>query len=103
MAKKWNKVIARIQALENAIAGLLTGKSATRKKAKRKSAKKKVSAKAAPKAKAPSKTKAKKKTAKPARAAKPARKSARKPRKANSRIAVAQNAPILPLTPLPSL
>ena len=51
MAKKWNKVIARIQALEDAIAGLLMGKSATGKPAKRKKAKKakkKAGRKAAP-------------------------------------------------------
>jgi hypothetical protein len=41
MAKKWNKLMARIQALEKAIAGLISGKAPVAKKAKKKKGKKK--------------------------------------------------------------
>jgi hypothetical protein len=104
MAKKWNKVISRIQALEDALAGLLSGKSAKRKKAKKKATAKataKVKTKAKPKRKASTKKPIKKKTAKPARAAAPARKV--KPSRKKLRIVVAENAPILPQAPLLSL
>ncbi|MBN9544629.1 MAG: hypothetical protein J0I19_04095 [Alphaproteobacteria bacterium] len=93
--KKWNKVIARIQALEDALAGLLSGRSASqRKKAKKAKAKtasrpkrKAVAKKSAPK---PAKPRAKKSAA-----------PARKPRKRNPR--VAESALILPQPPVPAL
>ena len=93
--KKWNKVIARIQALEDALAGLLTGKSkAKRKKTKqapaKKPAKRKAPAKKAATAQSSTKTRAKKS-------------AAAKPRKRNPRVAAAENAPILPQPPVPSL
>lgn len=93
--KKWNKLIARIQALEDALAGLLSGRSASgtkRKKAK------KAAAKTASKPKR--KTAAKKSAPKPPRAKKSA---ARKPRKKNPRIVVAESALILPQPPVPTL
>lgn len=93
--KKWNKVIARIQALENALAGLLSGKPRKTKKAKK--------AKSPP-ARAKAKSKSGKSTTKRAKTktgALPARKS--KPRKKNLRVAVAEAAPILPQPPIPAL
>lgn len=98
--KKWNKVIARIQALENALAGLLSGKSTPmRKKAKKKAAAPVKAKKAArkPVARKPPR----KKVAKPARAVSPQRKT--KGRKKNLRVTVAENAPIMPAAPLLSL
>ena len=98
--KKWNKVIARIQALEDALAGLLTGKSASG--AKRKKAKKKKKAPAKKTARSKRKASAKKPAPKPVKAR--AQKSvtpARKPRKKSQRVTVAESAPILP--PVPSL
>ncbi|MBS0281764.1 MAG: hypothetical protein JSR25_11430 [Proteobacteria bacterium] len=99
--KRWNKLIARIQALEDALAGLLTGKSASG--AKRGKAKK---ASAKPAAKSKRKAHAKKSLQKPApksARAKKRAKAAPKPRKKNLRAAVAENAPILPQPPIPSL
>ncbi len=95
--KRWTKLIARIQALEDALAGLLTGKSASG--AKRRKAKK---ASAKPTAKSKRKAPAKKPAPKSARTKKRA-KAAPKPRKKNLRVAVAENAPILPQPPIPSL
>jgi hypothetical protein len=98
--KKWTKVIARIQALENALEGLLSGKSsAKRRKAKKAPAKKPAPKPAKSKRKAPAKKPAQKPRAKKSVAAVPAR----KPRKRNLRVAVAENAPILPQPPIPSL
>jgi len=100
--KKWNKVIARIQALEDALAGLLSGKSASgakRRKAKKAPAKKTVTKPTKPKRKASAKKSVQKPRAKKSVAATPAR----KPRKKNLRVAVAENAPILPQPPIPSL
>ena len=94
MAKKLNKVIARIEALEHALAGLLKG-GRNPGKAKRKS-KKAKSAKPSRRAKAKA-GKARPAKAAPARAksAKP-RTRARKPRKAETVMAV-------PPTPLVTL
>lgn len=95
--KKWNKVIARIQALEDALAGLLTGKTASGAK-RRKTKKKKTPARKT----ARRKTSAKKPAPKPAKARAQKRAApARKPRKKGQRVTVAENAPILP--PVPSL
>jgi len=98
--KKWNKVIARIQALEDALASLLSGKTApTRKKAKKKAA---VPAKAKKAARKPVARKpVRKKAAKPAHAVSPQRKT--KALKKNLRVTVAENAPIVPAAPLLSL
>jgi hypothetical protein len=99
MAKKWNKVMARIQALEDALAGLLSGKAP-----KRKTAKKAKKAKAKTKARKPNAKKAAR-----AATARPARKAAKTPApkkrtaKTKRRIAVAEAAPILPQAPLLAL
>ena len=94
--KKWNKVIARIQALEDALAGLLSAKP-KRKKAKKASAKKAATSKR----KAP----AKKPAAKPAKARPEKRVAPRKAkaRKKNLRAAMAESAAMLPQPPIPSL
>ncbi len=91
--KKWNKVIARIQALEDALAGLLSGKNTKIRKVKK--------AKAA----APSKAKSKRKTSaqKPVKARAQKSATARKPRKKKPRVVVADAAAILPQPPFPSL
>lgn len=39
MAKKWNKIIARLEALEEALAGLLSGRKSKKRKRKSKKAK----------------------------------------------------------------
>jgi hypothetical protein len=97
--KKWSKVIARIQALEDALAGLLTAKPRkTRKPAKAK-------IKAAKPAKARRATaKRGKAAAKPAKAvpkkSRPAVKTAKRSRKKTVREIVAENAPILPGVPV---
>lgn len=96
--KKWNKIIARIQALEDALAGLLKRKSAPGAKRK----------KAATKAPTQKPTKSKRKA--PAQKAAPQpvktrgqKSTSPKPRKKSLRIAAAENAPILPQPPIPSL
>jgi hypothetical protein len=96
--KKWNKVIARIQALEDALAGLLRGKSAHG--TKRKKARKKAPAKKPAKSKR--KAPVKKPAPKPVKV-RPKKSTATKPRNKNLRVAVAENAPILPQPPIPSL
>jgi hypothetical protein len=65
MAKKLKKLLARITALEKAIAGMLSGKKPARKKTKRKKATKAIAKKAN---KAPRKTKSPAKARKPIRA-----------------------------------
>jgi hypothetical protein len=87
--KKWSKMIARIQVLEDALAGLLSAKPRkTRKPAKAKAAKSKR-VKAAPK---PAKAVPKK--------SRPAVKTAKRSRKKTVREIVAENAPILPGVPV---
>jgi hypothetical protein len=95
--KKWSKMIARIQALEDALAGLLSAKPRkTRKPAK---------AKAAKPARTPrAKSKRVKAAPKPAKAvpkkSRPAVKTAKRSRKKTVREIVAENAPILPGVPV---
>ena len=93
--KKWNKVIARIQALEDALAGLLSAKP------KRKKAKASAKKAATSKRKAP----AKKPAAKPTKAHPEKRAAPRKAkaRKKNLRAAMAESAAMLPQPPIPSL
>ena len=62
--KKWNKVIARIEALEKALASLMAGSG--QKKKKKKKTKRKAPKARTPKAKSP-----KRKSAKPGRAHRP--------------------------------
>jgi hypothetical protein len=100
--KKWNKVIARIQALEKALAGLLSKKPSTgtkRKKAKKTPAKTKPKAKAAPKQKALAKRPARKRTNKKAPVSAPRKTKTRK----SLRVVVAENAPVPFQAPLLSL
>jgi hypothetical protein len=97
MAKKWNKLLARIQALEDAVAALLsgTGKKKTGRKAKKKSAPGKPGRKTASRAKSTARAVGKSPVRKSAKAAKKAPR-----RKSSLRVAVAEAAPILPQTPL---
>jgi hypothetical protein len=89
--RKWSKLVARIQALEDALAGLLSAKPPRkRKKAKAKSAA------------------GKRKTAKPAKAApgktsRPAAKTARRARRKSARAIMAEAMPIVPGMPVGSL
>ena len=96
MARKWNKLIARIQALEDAVAALLSGASRkkTRRKAKKKVASPKAGRKTASRAKAAARTARKS----PARKSAKARKKSPS-RKSRLRVAVAEAAPILPQVP----
>jgi hypothetical protein len=100
--KRWSKVIARIQALEDALAGLLTAKPRkTRKPAKAK-------IKAAKPAKARRATaKRGKAAAKPAKAAsrksRPAAKTTKRARRKTARQIAAENMPIMPGMPVGSL
>ena len=92
MAKKWNKVIARIEALEDALAGLLSGRSQEQKSKEEKPKRRKPKKPARP-------TKAKPAKAAPARgktakAKKPRR--AGKPRSAET-VLVVPPAPLLAL------
>jgi len=91
--KKWNKVIARIQALEDALAGLLSGRSAS--SAKRRKAKKSAAKTASRSGRKAAARKAAPKPAKPR--AKKSASPVRKPRKRNPRTAA--SAPILPAVP----
>jgi hypothetical protein len=97
--KKWSKLVARIQALEDALAGLLSVKSPRKRK----------KSEAKPKAKPKIKSAAgKRKTAKPAKAAprktsRPATKTAKRYRRKSARAIVAENMPIVPGVPVGSL
>jgi hypothetical protein len=100
MAKKLNKLVARITALEDAFAALLSGKPAKKTKRK-KPAKAKAKKPAAAKSKSRKPAKAAAKAAAPRKAAKaPARKTQRRARKLR---AVATPAPVVPETPLTTL
>jgi len=96
MAKKWNKLVARIQALEDAVAALLsgTGKKKPRRKSKKKTAARKAVQKTAGRAKASPRAKGKSPARKSIKAAKKAPR-----RKSSLRVAVAEAAPILPQVP----
>jgi len=104
--KKWNKVVARIQALEDALAGLLSGMTGTKRRKTKKAPAKKKSKSKAP-ARKPAKTRKLTKTSKPtkksAASSTPARQTKPRKKKKNLRVAVAENAPILPQPPIPSL
>ena len=95
MAKKWNKLVARLEALEDAFAELLSGKAAA-KRTKRKKTKKAAPAKRKNR-KAPAPRKAAAMTVPRKAATKPARKK-RKPR-----ILAAAAASMIPQAPLESL
>jgi hypothetical protein len=93
--RKWSKLVARIQALEDALAGLLSAKPPRKRK----------------KSKTKSKTQSaagKRKTAKPAKAAprktsRPAAKTARRARRKSARAIMAEAMPIVPGMPVGSL
>jgi hypothetical protein len=95
--KKWSKLAARIQALEDALAGLLSVKSPRKRKKSKPKAKPKIKSAAG-----------KRKTAKPAKAAsakasQPAAKTAKRSRRKSARAIVAENMPIVPGVPVGSL
>jgi hypothetical protein len=112
--KKWSKVIARIQALEDALTGFLSAKPRKKHKAPKTKAKAKAKKSAAPAKRAKpaaKKTARAAKAAKPTRAAKPvkaarpvkAAKPVKRPRKKTPREIAVENAPILPGVPLGTL
>jgi hypothetical protein len=93
--KKWSKLVARIQALETALAGLLSAKPPRKRK------------KSTAKPKTKSAT-GKRKTAKPAKAApgktsRPATKTAKRARRKSARHILAEAMPIVPGVPVGSL
>ena len=99
--KKWSKVIARIQALEDALAGLLTAKPRKKRKTPKAKATKPVKTSRA-------RSKRSKAAPRPAKAAqrkasRPAAKTAKRGRRKTAREIVAENLPIVPGVPVGSL
>ena len=99
--KKWGKVIARIQALEDALAGLLGAKPPKQRKAPKAKAKKPAKT-SRPKSKR-SKVAPKPVKAAPRKASRPALKTAKRARRKTARQIIAENAPIIPGMPVGSL
>ena len=97
MAKKWNKLEARLEALEDAFAKLLSGKTAAKRTNRKKTKKATPAKRKSRKAPMPTPRKAAAMTTPRKAATKPAR-NKRKPR-----ILAAAAAPMIPQAPLESL